>query len=550
MLEINLTDSASLPEGTLRQFATPHDGPAVLLARHEGQVRAFAAHCPHYGAPLEKGRLVRGRIVCPWHHACFRVQNGHLCEPPALDDLPAFAVRETKGRIWVKVPATPPARPADADADAESTPTAEVGGVSPLPPGADAKADTRTFVIIGGGAAGQFAAQTLRREGFAGRLVLVSADEAAPYDRTKLSKAYLAGKAGKKALPLRTDAFYKRLNIELLTNTRATGLDVAQQEIELGEQSALRYDRLLLAPGGTPNRLPGLPGHDLRNVLTLRTQTDADALLEATAGARKIVIIGAGFIGMEAAGSLAAEGREVTVVAREKVPFARVLGPEIGLMFRQLHEEKGVRFATGAEVTGLVGDAGRVAAVQLKAGRQLPADVVVLGVGVRPATDFLREALRLDKDGGIVVDEYLQAAENVFVAGDVARFPLAGGGQPTRIEHWRLAQQHGRTAALNMLGRQEKFTPVPFFWTQQYGKSLRYAGHAGQWDDIRYLGDVAKQDFLAFYVLDKKVIAVAGMGRDADMIYISELLRLQQMPAVNDLAQQPDWEALTKMKLA
>ena len=537
--ELDLTDAASLPEGALKAFPTPHDGPQVLLTRQQGQVHAFAAHCPHYGAPLEKGKVVNGRLICPWHHACFKVDGGHLCEPPALDDLPTFAVREAGGRILVQVPPTPPA----STDKPEATPTAEVGGTPPA--AAATPADARTFVIVGGGAAGEFAAQTLRREGFAGRVVVVSADEKAPYDRTKLSKAYLAGKAKPAALPLRTADFYAAQKMELLTATRATGLDLKKQEISLLGQSPLPYDQLLLAPGTTPNLLPKLPGHDLLGVLPLRTQADADAQLAATAGAAHVVIIGSSFIGMEAASSLVSEGRQVTVVAQEKVPFERVLGTEIGVMFRKMHEEKGVRFEVEDEVTALLGAGGHVAQVQLKAGKTLPANVVVLGVGVRPATDFLRDAFSLEKDGSIVVDHFLQAAPGVYVAGDSARFPLAATGQPTRIEHWRLAQQHGQTAARNMLGQREQFTAAPFFWTQQYGKSLRYAGHAEKWDDILYHGDVAKQDFLAFYVLEGRIVAAASMGRDADMIYIAELLGQGRLPAPAELSPDTKWAPLT-----
>ncbi|MGI4867147.1 MAG: FAD-dependent oxidoreductase [Janthinobacterium lividum] len=534
--ETDLTDAASLPEGALKTFPTPGDGPKVLLTRQQGQVHAFAPNCPHYGAPLEKGKVVDGRLICPWHHACFKVESGHLCEPPALDDLPTYAVREVDGRILVQLPANPPASTDKPD----TTPTAELGGTPPPAP-AEAPADTRTFVLVGGGAAGEFAAQTLRREGFAGRVVLVSADEHLPYDRTKLSKAYLAGKAKPEALSLRKADFYAKQKIEHLQNTRVIGVDLAKQELQLEGQLPLHYDQLLLAPGGTPNQLPKLPGHNLPGVLPLRTQADADALLAATKDAKQVVIIGSSFIGMEAASSLISESRAVTVIAQEKVPFQRVLGPEIGAMFQKMHEEKGVQFETEAEVTTLLGDAGHVTGVQLKSGQTLPADVVLLGVGVRPATDFLKDAFTLEKDGGLTVNEFLQAAPNVYAAGDIARFPLSATGQPTRIEHWRLAQQHGSAAARNMLGQQKKFAAAPFFWTQQYGKSLRYAGHAEQWDDIVYHGDVAKQNFLAFYVLAGRVAAVAGMNRDADMIYITELLGQGRMPTADELSAETSW---------
>lgn len=536
--EINLADSASLPEGGLKTFLTLEGGPEVLLARYQGQVHAYAPNCPHYGAPLEKGKLLNGKIICPWHHACFRVADGTLCEPPALDDLPTYEVREAEGRIWVRVPDNQPA----STSKPEATPTAEVGGT---PPPAPAPAeDARTFVIVGGGAAGEFAAQALRQQGFAGRVVLISAEANVPYDRTKLSKAYLAGKAEPATLPLRKRDFYEAQQIEWRPNSRATGLDVNKQEISLEGQPPLRYDQLLLAPGSTPNLLPKLPGHDLAGVLPLRTQADADKLLAATQNARKVVVIGSSFIGMEAASSLMGEGRAVTVIAQEKVPFERVLGPEIGAMFQKLHEGKGVKFETQAEVIGIAGERGHVVGVELKSGKLVEADVVILGVGVRPATDFLEETFVLEKDGGLAVNDYLQAADKVYAAGDIARFPLAATGQSTRIEHWRVAQQHGQAAARNMLGKEEKFTAAPFFWTQQYGKSLRYAGHAEQWDDIIYHGNVAEQDFLALYVQNGRILAAAGMGRDTDMIYIAELLDLGKLPAPADVHDKTDWAAL------
>ena len=536
--EIDLTDTASLPEGALKAFPTPASGPQVLLTRQQGQVHAFAPNCPHYGAPLEKGKVVNGKLICPWHHACFKLDSGHLCEPPALDNLPKFAVREEAGRILVQVPASPPASTDKPDA----TPTAEVGGTPPA--AAPAPADARTFVIIGGGAAGGFAAQTLRKEGFVGRVVLISSEEKVPYDRTKLSKAYLAGKAQPETLPLRQRDFYAAQKIEWRPNTRATGLNLASHEIELEGQPPLHYDQLLLAPGSVPNLLPKLPGHNLAGVLPLRTQADADALLAATKNAKEIVIIGSSFIGMEAASSLIGEGRQVTVIAQEKVPFERVLGPEIGAMFRQLHEEKGVKFETEAEVTSIPGERGHAVGVALKSGKLVAADVVVLGVGVRPATSFLQEAFTLEKDGGLAVDAFLQAAENVYAAGDIACFPLAPAGQPTRIEHWRVAQQHGQTAARNMLGQREKFAAAPFFWTQQYGKSLRYAGHAARWDEIIYQGEVAKQDFLAFYVLDNRLVAAAGMNHDDDMIYIAELLGTGALPTPATVRAGANWASL------
>ncbi|MBT9393015.1 FAD-dependent oxidoreductase [Hymenobacter sp. NST-14] len=534
--EFNLAPADALQEGEMRTYAAADTD--VLLLRREGQYLALAAHCPHYGAPLEKGRLIGDQLVCPWHHACFRITDGHLCQPPALDSLPSYPVRVAEGRIWV----TLPAHPAAAADSPDATPTALVGGTGPAP--SSAAPDERTFVVVGGGAAGQFAAQTLRTEGFGGRIVLVTSEAATPYDRTKLSKAYLAGKADKKALPLRKADFYEQHRIEVLTDTRATGLTLRTRQLKLSGHDSLHYDKLLLAPGSRPNTLPQLPGHDLAGVFPLRSAADADHIRRAAAGAERVVIIGSSFIGMEAAASLADGKRHITVIARDKEPFERVLGPKIGAMFRNLHRRHGVRFKPEAEVTAVEGENGRVTAVRLASGQRLPADLVVLGVGVRPATDFLAPAFELEKDGGVRVDAQLRAAEHVYAAGDVALFPLAAGLGQHRIEHWRVAQQQGACAARNMLGQAVDFTEIPFFWTQQYGKSLRYAGHATEWDEIIFHGDVRRQNFLALYAHQNRLVAAAAMGRDDDMMAVMELMRIGQMPTPTAARRKINWGKL------
>lgn len=534
--ETNLAPATALHDGEMRTYQA--HGTDVLLLRRAGQYHAFAAHCPHYGAPLDKGKLVGDKLVCPWHHACFRVTDGALCEPPALDALPSFPVRVADGRVWVRVSKNLPASTASPDA----TPSALVGG-EVLAPNAAAP-DARTFVLVGAGTASQFAAQTLRQEGFGGRIVMLTAEAELPYDRTKLSKAYLAGKAEKKALPLRKVNFYEQHRIELLTDTRVVGLNLPTQEIHLSNCGPLHYDKILLAPGGTPNLLPALPGHQLAGVFALRTPTDAEAIRKAAAKASQVVIIGAGFIGMEVAASLVAEGRQIMVVAQEKEPFEQVLGPKIGAMLRNLHKRNGVRFKPEAAVAELESENGHVVAVRLQSGQRLPADVVVLGVGVKPATDFLQHTFDLDKDGGLRVDAHLQAAEHVFAAGDIARFPLAAGLGQHRIEHWRVAQQHGACAARNMLGQENPFSAVPFFWTQQYGKSLRYVGHAEAWDEIIFHGDVRRQDFLALYAHQNRLVAAAAMNRDQDIICIEALMALVKMPTPTAARRKQNWERL------
>ncbi|KUG06106.1 FAD-dependent oxidoreductase [Solirubrum puertoriconensis] len=543
--EFDLAAADALHDEELKAF--PAADTEVLLMRRHGQYYAFAAHCPHYGAPLAKGKLVGEKLICPWHHACFRVPGGQLCEPPALDNLPSYPVRVADGRVYVTLPVATPKVPDSP----EKTPTAVTGGQVPLPT-AEAELDTRTFVIVGAGPAGQMAAQTLRIEGFTGRVVLLGADAQPPYDRTKLSKGYLAGKATDDTLPLRPANFYERYGIELQPNCRVTSLDLGKRQVVLdGDQAPLHYDALLLCPGSTPRSLPAsVPGHDLGGLYLLRTHADAHRLLEAAADAKEVVVVGGSFIGMEAAASLAGkEGRQITVIAQEQEPFEKVLGLEIGRMFRGLHEQKGVRVRTGQQVAAIEGDAGQVVGVQLASGEQLPADLVVLGIGVRPASDFLREVLPLEKDGGLHTNEFLQVTDQVWAAGDVAYLGLHPTGELARIEHWRVAQQQGRTAALNMLGRKQPFQNVPFFWTQQYGKSLRYVGRAAKPDEIIFHGNVAEQNFVALYVADGQIKAAAAMNRDPDIICLEALMELNAMPAPDAVRDSANWDAVLRQAL-
>ncbi|GAA4378995.1 FAD-dependent oxidoreductase [Hymenobacter koreensis] len=541
--EIDLAPADALQDEELKTFSVA--GTEVLLIRRAGRYHAFASRCPHYGAPLEKGHLVGDKLVCPWHHACFRVPSGELCEPPALDHLPSYPVRVDNGRVCVRLPAVLP-KVLDSP---DKTPTAQTGGVEPLPAGEPAP-DNRTFVIVGAGPAGQMAAQTLRTAGFTGRVVLIGAQNQLPYDRTKLTKAYLAGKADDTSLPLRQHGFYERYQVEMRRSTRVVGLDVSQRQLQLdGGNGSLTYDALLLCPGSTPRALPvSLPGHDLPGVFLLRSRSDAHRLRNAAQGARHVVVIGSSFIGMEAAASLAdTPERQVTVVGKEKEPLQKVLGAEIGAMFRRLHEEKGVRFLGGTQPKELqANEQGRVGAVVLENGETLPADLVVLGIGVQPATGFLGGALPLENDGGLRVSQELQVAEGIWAAGDVARFALVPDGPAVRIEHWRVAQQQGRTAALNMLGQQTTFRSVPFFWTQQYGKSLRYVGHAERWNELITHGNVAQQDFLTLYVHENRIQAAAGMNRDTDLICIEALMEHDQMPPPEVVRAGADWSALLK----
>lgn len=504
-MEHDAGPASAVAEGGLQMVEL--GGEKVLLSRIGGRCHAVGAVCPHAGAPLEEGVLHDGTVICPWHKAAFRLDTGLRTEPPAVDDLPRYLVREGAGRLMVTTPG-------QTDAPAAAT-----------------GADPRCMVILGAGAAGAVAAQTLREAGFAGRVVMVSREDRLPYDRTVLSKYALSGQKGGEKSPLQDAAFYERHRIERRT-AEVTTLDPVTRTIRFADGTALAYDAALIATGGAARPLVA-PGHDLPGVFVLRSASDAEAIVRAAEGARRVVVIGAGYIGLEAAGSLRERGLEVTVVAPQGEPLERQMGPEIGAAFRRVHERQGVVFRLGEEVAAIEGD-GRVQRVRLASGITLQADLVVAGLGITPATGFLHGVARR-RDGGLDVDARLRVAEGLFAAGDVAAFPLYGDGARIRVEHWRVAEQHGRVAALNMLGHGVAYDAAPVFWTIHYLKRLDYVGHAEAWDEVVIDGDLAKPEFTAFYVAGGVVQAVAGWGRDQPMAASIPLMSARQDWTVGEL---------------
>jgi NADPH-dependent 2,4-dienoyl-CoA reductase/sulfur reductase-like enzyme len=348
----------------------------------------------------------------------------------------------------------------------------------------------------------------LRRHQFDGGVVMLSTDSAAPVDRPNLSKDYLAGTAPEDWMPLRPDGFYAKTGIDLRLNTTVAGVDPRAKTVALGGGETIAYDRLLLATGAEPVRL-SIPGADLAHVFTLRTLADSRAIIARAQTARRAVVMGASFIGLEVAASLRARGVEVHVVAPEKRPMERVLGPEIGDFIRTLHEEHGVVFHLEQKARAIEGDQ-----VMLEGGGALQADLVVVGVGVRPRLD-LAQAAGLAIDRGVMVDAYMEtSAPGVFAAGDIARWPDALSGEKIRVEHWVVAQRQGQTAALNMLGAREKFASAPFFWSQHYDVPINYVGHAETWDEIAIEGDIGAKDCLLRYKRKGRTLAVASIYRD------------------------------------
>ncbi len=465
------------------------DGEAVLLVRRGDRWFAIGATCSHYSGPLAKGLVVGDTVRCPWHHGCFSLRTGEALRPPALNDLPSWDVEQRDGRVVVGA-----RRP------------------SPRRSRAPARIPERV-VIIGGGAAGDSAAETLRREGYEGPVTIVDPDRDAPYDRPNLSKDFLAGTAEEEWIPLHSPEFYAEREIELRRGPRVASIDIAGRRVRLDDGAELPYGALLLATGASPVRLApelerGTPG-----VRYLRTLADSRRIAGLTREGGRAVVLGASFIGLEVAASLRTRKMVVHVVAPDERPLERVMGAELGDLIRRLHEEQGVVFHLGQKARG-VGQG----EVTLESGERLKADLLVAGIGVRPNLE-LAEAAGLALDRGVAVNERLEtSAPGVFAAGDIARWPDPHTDERIRVEHWVVAQRHGQTAARNMLGLGERFDAVPFFWSRHYETSIDYVGHAERWDRIEIDGDVGAQNCALRYLRDRRLLAVATVGRERESL--------------------------------
>jgi NADPH-dependent 2,4-dienoyl-CoA reductase/sulfur reductase-like enzyme len=358
------------------------------------------------------------------------------------------------------------------------------------------------------------------------------------YDRPVLSKAYLQGNLEKESLRLRPEKFYPDHGIELMLKKRVTDVNTKTKTISLDGSQTLKYDRLLISSGGVPRRLE-VPGADLKNVFLLRNVNDCEAIISALNHANRAAVIGAGFIGMETAFSLTRRKNiPVTIIGQESAPFEKVFGREIGQLVQTLHEKNGTTFKLGRGIQRFEGS-DRVKAVVLDNGERIEADLVIVGVGVRPATDFLRD-LPKQPDGSLKVDRFFRVQPDVWAAGDVARYTDPFTNEDIRIEHWRTALQQGRCAAFNMAGKETPYDGVPFFWTSQVGLGLRYVGHAATWDEIIIQGSIPSQEFVAFYVKNGQVRAAAGNKRDTVMNAVHELLRTRRMPSADELRVNPN----------
>jgi len=456
---------------------------AVLVVRCDGKSYAVGAACAHYSAPLADGIVEGSTIRCPWHHARFDLASGAPANPPAINPIACYRVEERGDRLFVL-------GRADAKRPAVARGPASVA-------------------IVGAGAAGCAVADELRRAGFDGAITLIGDDADDPVDRPNLSKDFLAGNAPEEWIPLRSPEHFAEQRVELYRGERVTAIEAGRVLLGAREIAA---DAIVLATGAEPIRL-NIPGADGPNVHVLRTLGDTRRIIARAEKGKRAVVIGAGFIGLETAASLVARGLEVDVVGREDLPLERVLGRELGELVRDVHVAKGTRFHLGT-TPAAIDEHG----VTLANGTRLPADLVIMGVGVRPSI-ALAEALGLTIDRGIVVDDQFRTSRaGVWACGDAARYPDARTGEHIRVEHWAVAQRHGLSVARSILGRGEPFRAVPFFWSAHHDVTINYVGHAESWDRIDVAGSVRDRDCLVAYRRGGRTLAVASVGRDRESL--------------------------------
>jgi len=508
------------------------EGSKVLLLKVQDQVHATSANCTHFGAPLAKGILTpEGRLTCPWHGACFKVSTGDVEDAPALDPISKYEVVEKDGAVYIKT-------------------TEEALRTNRRPLNIKCSSLTEDKVlVIGGGSGTVGAVEGLRGGGYTGKITVISKEGYRPIDRTKLSKALLAD-ISKAAW--RSKDFYQEASIDILED-EAERVDFSSKKVSTKSGKTHEYSKLILATGGNPNRLPldGLKG-DLGNVFLLRTLADTQDIVKAVGdNGKKIVVIGSSFIGMEVGNCLAGMKNDVTIIGMEEEPMERVMGRRVGKVFRGLLEKNGVKFKMGAHVQGAKpspNDASNVGSVQLRDGTSIEADIVIEGVGVKPATAFLQDnaSVTLEKDGSLKTDESfaVPGVQDVYAIGDIATYPYhgpGGNGRPVRIEHWNVAQNAGRSVAKTINSGGAAVEPfIPVFWSA-LGSQLRYCGNTAHgYDDVVVQGKPEEAAFVAYYTQEETVVAVASMGKDPYVAQCIELMRRGKMPSKSELQKGVD----------
>ncbi|XP_075289954.1 apoptosis-inducing factor 3 isoform X1 [Opisthocomus hoazin] len=482
----------------------------ALLVKESGEFHAVGHKCPHYGAPLVKGVLSKGRVRCPWHGACFNIGTGDIEDFPGLDSLPRFQVKIEKEKVYIR---------ASKQALQTQRRTKMMAKCISL---SNYNLSSTNVLIIGAGAAGLVCAETLRQEGFSDRIVMCTMDRHLPYDRPKLSKSM---DSHPEQIALRPKEFFRTYDIEVLTEMQVAAVDIKNKIAVFKDGFKMEYNKLLIATGSTPKAL-SCKGKEVENVFNIRTPEDANRVVKL-ATSKNVVIVGASFLGMEVAAYLAERAHSVSVVELEEVPFKKFFGERVGRAVMKMFESNRVKFYMQTEVSELREQEGKLKEVVLKSGKVLRADVCVVGVGAVPATGFLKQSgISIDSKGFVVVNKMMQTnIPGVFAAGDAVTFPLAlRNNKKVNVPHWQMAHMHGRIAALNMLAHGMEISTVPCLWTAMFGKSIRYAGHGEGFDDVVIQGDLDELKFVAFYTKSDEVVAVASMNYDPIVSKVAEVL--------------------------
>ncbi|KAI9925704.1 hypothetical protein ASPWEDRAFT_113368 [Aspergillus wentii DTO 134E9] len=506
------------------------DGGKVLVVRFNGQVHAMSPKCTHYGAPLKLGVVSPdGRITCPWHGACFNIGSGDVEDAPAPNALNKFEVVEKNGAVYIKGEES-------AIRFGQRDPVLKCSASEP-----------ERVVIVGGGSGTLGVVQAIRELKYKGTITIISKEPNLIIDRTKLSKALIPDV---EKILWRPEEWYKSASINTVFD-EVISVDFNSKAVTTKSGKAYPYTKLVLATGGMPRSLPMEGFKTLSNIFLLRTVTDVQDILTAVGDKnKKIVVIGSSFIGMEVGNALAKEN-DVTIVGMENAPMETVMGEKVGRIFQNNLEKAGVKFKLATSVAKAIASDSypkSVGAVHLKDGTQLPADLVILGVGVRPATDFLREnpSIQLEQDGSIKTDEHFAVPglnNDVYAIGDIATYPYHGPGTDpekgtyTRIEHWNVAQNAGRGVARSIVhsfsSSLQSLKPkvfIPIFWSA-LGAQLRYCGNTPNgWDGLILRGEPENAKFVAYYTKGNTVVAVATMGMDPIMAKSAELMRRGNMP--------------------
>lgn len=495
-----------IKENEMKQFALDEDLNKILLIRQHGELSAIGTKCTHYGALLSTGALGEGRVRCPWHGACFNIKNGDIEDFPGQDSIPCYKVTVTDGKVNVR------AKRSDLIANKRLKDMVS----------RDPK-NNQCFVIIGGGPSAGVCVETLRQEGFTGRVVMVCKEDYLPYDRVKVSKAM---DFDIHKTEYRTRAFYEEYGIEAMTGVEATAVNASDKTVTLSNGTVLQYDKLYIATGCKAEKVK-IPGSELKNVMTMRDYVDSAYVTSQLSPEKHVVCLGLSFVGLESAAYCVDKVAKVTVVGRDSVLLRHSFGPEVGNRVQQMFEEKNINFILSSGIKRCIDTDGKLSAVELVDGTVLKCDVCIMGTGSSPFTKFMEgSGVSLNKDGSIDTNVYLQTSDpNIYVGGDIANSPvLPIGNAKANIGHYPLAQYHGRMAAKNMVGHNEEIRAVPYFWTVLFGKSFRYSGY-GVPHETQIVGSVEDLKYVAIYFdKDGKVIGMSSCQRDPVVSQFAEFL--------------------------